>query len=151
MGVEDPVVMEDIVEEEGLVDLVATEGIAGVEDPVDLVDIMVATEDTTVDTEGILGEAISTEVPAATSADTLGSPTTIPTVITLTPITILTPTPLLIIRMLPSLPPTPNRSKTPIGTTARLPKGITPTSELSGWVDEGGSDSSPVGERKEVT
>jgi len=87
-------------------------------------------EDTTVDTEGIMVEAISTGVPAATSADTLGSPTTIRTVIILAPITILTPTHLLITRMLfPSLPPTPNRSKTPIGTTARLRKGITPTSQ----------------------
>jgi len=95
----------------------------GVEDPVGM-------EDTTVDTEGIMVEAISTGVPAATSADTLGSPTTIRTVIILAPITILTPTHLLITRMLfPSLPPTPNRSKTPIGTTARLRKGITPTSQ----------------------
>jgi hypothetical protein len=91
--------------EECLGDLVVT---AGVEDPMDLV--MVAMEGTIaglVDTTGIMAglvdimvEAISTEDPGSTSADTLGSPTTIRTVIILTPITILTPTHLLITRML---------------------------------------------------
>jgi hypothetical protein len=53
----------------------------GVEDPVDMVDIMVVMGGMV----DIMVEAISTEDPAATSADTLGSPTTIPTVIILTP------------------------------------------------------------------
>ena len=59
-------------------------------------------------------EAISTEDPASTSADRLGTPTTIPTGIILPFITIH------INRMpLPNLPPSPNRSKTLIGNAAR--------------------------------
>ena len=93
---------------------------AGMEDIVGIMAAMVA----------IMVEAISTEDPASTSAETLGTPTTIRTGIILPLITILTPPHFLINRMpLPSLPPTPNRSKTPIGNTARLPKGIPLTSQ----------------------
>jgi hypothetical protein len=102
-----PAATAGIVGEECLGDLVVT---AGVEDPMGLVDMMVAMEGTIaglVDITGIMAglvdimvEAISTEDPGSTSADTLGSPTTIRTVIILTPITILTPTHLLITRML---------------------------------------------------
>ncbi len=100
----------------------------GVEVSVVMEDLAVATEGSLAATEGFITEAISTEVRGSFSADTLASPTTIHTIIILTPITILTPIHLLITRMrLPSLPPTPNRSQTPIGTTARLPQGITPT------------------------
>ena len=93
---------------------VATEDIAGVGGPVDMVDTQVGMGGT-VATEGIMAgmagiagitgitagmvdimvEAISTEAPASTSADTMGSPTTIRTgiiltaIITLPPITIL--------------------------------------------------------------
>ena len=107
---------------EDRVGLAATEDIAGV---VDMVGIMVGMVEPMV-------EAISTEDPASTSADTLDPPTTIPTGIILppiiirTPITIRIPITILINRMLlPGLPPTPNRSKISMGTTARLPKGIT--------------------------
>jgi len=89
---------------------------------------LAAMEGTMVDTEGIMVgmadimvEAVSTEVPASTSVGTLGSPTTIPTGIILPPIIIRTPITIRINRMLlPDLPPTPNRSKIPMG-TARLP------------------------------
>ena len=95
---------------------------------------------------GFMVEAISTEDPASTSADTLGTPTTIPTGIILPLITIH------INRMpLPNLPPSPNRSKTPIGNAARLPRVLPLRHKLSGWVDKGGSDPSPVGKRREVT
>jgi len=81
---------------------------------VDIVGIMVGMVD-------IMVAAISTEDPASTSADTLGPPTTIPTGIILPPIIIRTPITIRINRMLlPDLPPTPNRSKIPMG-TARLP------------------------------
>jgi hypothetical protein len=136
--------------------LAATEGIVEVEDQAGMVDIMVATEGIIEGMEDIvgimvgmvdiMGEDISTEDPASTSADTLGTPTTIPTGIILLLITIL------INRMpLLSLPPTSNRSKTPIGITARLPRVLPLRYKLPGWVDEGGSDSSPIGKRKEVT
>ena len=101
----------------------ATEGITAATE-----DITVAIEGIMVATEGIMVGAIITEVPASTSADTLGSPTTIRTVIIPTVITILTPTLLPITRMLlPSLPSIPNRSQTPIGTIARIRQGITLT------------------------
>jgi hypothetical protein len=88
-----PAATAGIVGEEGLGDLVVT---AGVEDPMGMVDIMGIMAGMV----DIMVEAISTEDPGSTSADTLGSPTTIRTVIILTPITILTPTHLLITRML---------------------------------------------------
>ena len=72
--------------------LAATEGIVGVEDQVGLV----AMEGTMVDTEGIMAgmvdimaAAISTEDPASTSAEPLGTPTTIRTGIILPPTIIL--------------------------------------------------------------
>ena len=100
----------------------------------------------------IMVEAISTEDPASTSADTMGTPTTIPTGIILPPITTHTPITILINRMpLPSLPPSPNRSKTPIGNTARLPKGITLTSQAVRVGGRGWFRILPVGKRKEVT
>lgn len=102
---------------EGLVYPVATEdmeGVGGTGDMVDTVEvedqvgmggITVATEGVIAGMEGIAGimagmvaimvEAISTEAPAFTSGDTMGSPTIIPTgiiltaIITLPPITIL--------------------------------------------------------------
>jgi len=102
----------------------ATEGIVEVEDQAGMEDIMVAMEDIVgimVGMADIMVEAISTEVPASTSVGTLGSPTTIPTGIILPPIIIRTPITIRINRMLlPDLPPTPNRSKIPMG-TARLP------------------------------
>lgn len=86
-------------------------------------------------TEGVIFmEAISVEVRASSSGDPSGSPT-IHTIIMLTPITIIpitirTPTQIPITRMLlPSLPCTPNRRKNTIGTTARIRKGITRTSQ----------------------
>ncbi len=112
----------------------STEVIAAMEDLVGIEDL-VATEAIMVATEAIMAEAISTAVPASSSADTLGSPTTIRTVPILTPIITLTTLPilitthLLIIRILPSLLPTSNRSQTPIGTTVRILKGITLTSQ----------------------
>ncbi len=84
--------------------------------------------DIPVDTGAITAEAIITEVPASTSADTLASLTTFRTVIILTLFPILTPPQPPITRMLlPSLPPTPNQNRTPIGTFAKTRKGTTPT------------------------
>lgn len=86
-------------------------------------------------TAGITVVAIITEVPAFFSAQPSGSPTTIHTVIILTLITTLTPPRLLITRKpFPSLPPIPNRSRTPIGIIARIRKVITPTF-LTVWGD----------------
>jgi hypothetical protein len=100
--------------------LAATEDIAGV---VDIVGIMVGAVD-------IMVAAISTGDPASTSADTLGPPTIIPTGIILPPIIIRFPITIRINRMrLPDLPPTPNRSKIPMGTIARLPKVTTAASQ----------------------
>jgi hypothetical protein len=83
----------------GRVGLAATEGIVEVEDRVGMVDIMVAREGIMAGVEDIVGimvglvdimaEDISTEDPASTSAEPLGTPTTIPTGIILPPITIL--------------------------------------------------------------
>jgi len=130
------------------VGLAATEDIVGGGGPVDMVDIM----DIMVGRADIMAEAIFTEVPASTSVGTLGTPTTIPTGIILLSIIILPLITILINQMLLlSLPPRPNRSKTPVGTTARLPRVLPLRQKLFGWVDEGGSDSSPVGKRKEVT
>ncbi len=120
-GVAGPVDMVATVEVEDLVGIggitVATEAI--ITDVVDIVGIMVGMVD-------IMVEAISTEDPASTSADTLGSRTTIPTGIILPPIIILTPITILINRinrmLLPGLPPTPNRSKIPIGILPGSPR-----------------------------
>jgi hypothetical protein len=138
----------EVEDQVGRVDImVATEGIiAGVED---IAGIMEAMEDIMAEEEdiaGIMGEAISTEDPASTSADTLGSPTIIPTGIILTPITTIHINRM----MLPCLPPTPTRSKSLIGTNARLPRVLPLSQWLSGRVDKGGSDPFPVGKRKEL-
>ena len=121
---------EDIAGVEGPGDML---GIVEVEDQVGMVAITVATEGIIAGVAAIVGimvglvdimvAAVSTEDPASTSADTLGPPTTILTGIILPPITIRTPITIRINRMLlPGLPPTPNRSKISMGTTARLPR-----------------------------
>jgi hypothetical protein len=78
----------------------------------------------------ITAEAISTEVGVSLSADIMGTPITIRTGIILTLIITRHLITILINRMsLPNLPPSPAWNKTPIGNTARIPKGITHTSE----------------------